>query len=62
MNLELEYRTKRNVHVKALKRIRYAIEHRNSSTDYDGYYSDKLIENIRDILDDHDTEITKTKF
>ena len=62
MNLELEYRTKRNVHVKCLKRIRYLIEHQTRRDDYDGYYADKLIESISDVLDEHDVEITKTKF
>ena len=62
MNLELEYRTKRNVHVKCLKRIRYLIEHDQGHDDYDGYYARKTIASITDILDEHDQEITKTKF
>ena len=60
--IALEYRTKRNVHVNCLKRIRYSIEHRDRSDDYDGYYANKLIDSIVDILDEHDREITKTKF
>jgi hypothetical protein len=42
--------------------IRYAIEHREGrSEDYDRYYVDKLIEKIRDLLDEHDNQSERQK-
>jgi hypothetical protein len=60
---ELQYlRTFRNLYIKYLRMIRYAIEHREGrSEDYDRYYVDKLIEKIRDLLDEHDNQSERQK-
>jgi hypothetical protein len=49
-------RTLRNLHVKYLKRIRYLINHRQTSG-WDGYYSDKVFEEIIELLDEHDSKV-----
>lgn len=59
---ELHLRTMRNIHVKYLKMIRYAIEHRDLRNDYDGSKADELISKISRLLDEHDNNINKTKF
>jgi hypothetical protein len=61
-DLEVEnfkLRTLRNLHVKYLKMIRYKIDHRNKN-DYDGYYSDKCLEEIIELLDKHDNQVSIT--
>jgi len=59
---ELELRTFRNLHLKYIKMIRYELNHRDKSGDYDGSKADMCLEKISELLDEHDNEVGRTKF
>jgi hypothetical protein len=59
-----ELRTLRNLHIKYLKMIRYAIEHRRDKqigVDYEEVYNSQCIEDILALLDEHDNEVGRVK-